>query len=40
VETSLAVFLVCTDVLFGAFILVFFFCDKEKDFQGEGEKSK
>lgn len=40
VEMSLAVFLVCTDVLFGAFILVFLFCDKEKDFQDEGEKSK
>lgn len=40
VETSLAIFLVCMEVGFAAFILVFLFCDKEKRRQSKENKSK
>lgn len=40
VEMSLAVFLVCADVVFAAFISVFLFFDKEKFYQDEGKKAK
>lgn len=40
VETSLAIFLVCVEVGFAAFILAFLCCDKEESHPGKEHKSK
>lgn len=40
VETSLAIFLVCVEVGFAAFILAFLSCDKEESHPGKEHKSK
>lgn len=40
VETRLAIFLVCVEVGFAAFILAFLCCEKEKSYRGKENKSK
>ena len=40
VETRLAIFLVCVEVGFAAFILAFLCCDREKSYPGRENKSK
>ncbi|KAL9985625.1 hypothetical protein ACROYT_G008048 [Oculina patagonica] len=40
VESNLAIFLVCVEVMFAAFILVFLCCDKEKIHQSKENKTK